>query len=69
MSFKKSEALLQKLDVLIHKHAHNNPELLKDLLVLRDELHVLAKQPNFRGFTDGVRLATLIKFIHDIWPD
>jgi hypothetical protein len=69
MSPTKSVALLRSLDALIAKHAPNDPDLLKDLLVFRDELHTLAKQPNFRGFSDGLRLATLIKFIHDIWPD
>lgn len=65
----KPEILNEQLDALIAKHAEN-PDVIKDLTALRKELNASRGAKDYvRYAVSALRLATLLKLLHDIWPD
>jgi hypothetical protein len=62
--------LLAAIDSLITKHGPSNPELLKDLLLLRAELQrVSATREPLKRAAAALRIATWVKFILDVMDD
>lgn len=63
------EALLRTIDQLIIKHGSKHPEVVPDMIALREQLQEAARKKLLREVsTIALQVATVVKFIRDWLP-
>ena len=68
MRASKRDSFRNAIHKIIETHGKENPDLLKDLLELRDELHQSSNSNFFDYAMFSLRVASAIKWIYDHLP-
>ncbi len=66
----RAKVLDLKIDTLIDRYGHENPELVSDLTALKDELRASRRRGAAAQIAGiALRIATWARFVADHWPD